>query len=422
MSGPGLGLLHKVLIDKSTPSILADFEIEYNDFIADERTVYDCIFRHYEVHGAVPAVRTVEVETKVRLRAFPDEPLSYWVEKVKERNKRKLLLEYADNIRERAREDKLEEAEQAAQELLFELEMRSPTDRIHKIGAVAENVLKNHDRRKLSVGISGVPFGLPYIDEVSDGAQPTDTIAVVGRPSVGKTYFMLRLALNAWEQKRIPLFLSMEMPPLQVVRRLLALRTNLPVSGIRKGRISGFGRKQMVEEINKFAELDKATPFLVMQGSLTSTVEDLVLQVQEYKPSALYVDGAYMLRSRTKTQQRWERVTETAEILKRIATEFSIPVISSYQFNRRGPGSLGNIAFSDAVGQLASIVISISDEPDSETGVVRNEAGAVLIHRQYKIVELIKGREGEKGKIRVVYDMFRMKIEQDSILRSYTGG
>jgi hypothetical protein len=67
-------------------------------------------------------------------------------------------------------------------------------------------------------------------------------------------------------------------------------------------------------------------------------------------------------------------------------------------------------------------VISISDEPDSETGVVRNEAGAVLIHRQYKIVELIKGREGEKGKIRVVYDMFRMKIEQDSILRSYTGG
>ena len=39
--------------------------------------------------------------------------------------------------------------------------------------------------------------------------------------------------------------------------------------------------------------------------------------------------------------------------------------------------------------------------------------------QQYKILDLLKGREGERGRIRLIYDMTRMLIEQDSVIDGY---
>lgn len=60
-------------------------------------------------------------------------------------------------------------------------------------------------------------------------------------------------------------------------------------------------------------------------------------------------------------------------------------VVGTYQYNRRGPGSLANI-YSDAIGQLASTVIGLDDEED----MVAERLGA----RQFKKMELLKGRDG----------------------------
>jgi len=179
---------------------------------------------------------------------------------------------------------------------------------------------------------------------------------------------------------------------------------------IRLGRLSFWGRERLVSDVGRLQDLG-GQPFYLMQGSLKTTVEDLVLKVRELRPSALYVDGAYLLRTRSKNASHWERIAETAEYLKMMATEFSIPTLATYQFNRRGPGSLGNIAHSDVVGQLASIVIGIDEEDE--------EDARTFSSRQYKILELLKGREGERGTIRMVYDMNRMQISQESVIRGY---
>jgi hypothetical protein len=39
--------------------------------------------------------------------------------------------------------------------------------------------------------------------------------------------------------------------------------------------------------------------------------------------------------------------------------------------------------------------------------------------KSYKIFELLKGREGERGTVRVIYDMGRMEIKQDSVVSGY---
>jgi hypothetical protein len=149
-----------------------------------------------------------------------------------------------------------------------------------------------------------------------------------------------------------------------------------------------------------------------MEGSLKTTIEDIATRVQELRPTILYIDGAYMVQTATKHKAKWERVSEVAEYMKMMAKDFNIPVIASWQFNRKGPGSLGNIMYSDSVGQLASIVAAI--ENDDVEGRTQWDA------RSTKRFTLLKGREGEKGKLRVMYDMTRMEITQIEVLSGYT--
>ncbi len=53
------------------------------------------------------------------------------------------------------------------------------------------------------------------------------------------------------------------------------------------------------------------------------------------------------------------------------------------------------------------MVISLADEDGYDPGYDQ---------MAYKILELIKGREGETGKIKLSFDMMRTRIEQDSVL------
>jgi len=233
----------------------------------------------------------------------------------------------------------------------------------------------------------------------------------VGRPGVGKSYFLGNMSLYSYrEMQAVPLVVTMEMSAVQWSRRLAALESSVTAQMLRLGRLSIYGKNQLQQAINIFAGMDR--PYYILQGSLNSTVEDLALRVQELRPSVVYVDGAYLMQTKEKNKARWERVTTVAEYQKMIAKEFDIPIIASWQFNRKGPGSLGNIAYSDAISQLASIVCGIEDE--KKQGQTMWEA------RVYKILKLLKGREGERGVIRVLYDMDRMVIEQDSVISGYS--
>lgn len=398
-----------MILDKKSPTALAEMGIVESSFVDEEAAVFRMIRSHYEVHGVLPHVRTVEEETEIQMRGFPEEPLSYWVERVLRRNQRKLIIQKADEAKKCAQDDEIDDARSSLQECLFDLDSLKPSDQVMSLSSVASTVLSDHDKRRRSVRMSGVPTGLPYLDQVTDGYQPGDSVAIVARPGIGKTYVLLKAAMAAWDAGYTPLFYSMEMAAPQLVRRMIALRTGVPATHIRKGRLSHFARKKLVEDVAKIKELESQTPFYLLQGDLVSTVEDLVLRVRELKPTALYVDGAYLLRTRSKTTARWDRVTETAEVLKRTGVSLLIPTVSTYQFNRRGPGSLGNIGLSDAVGQLASIVCALADEQDGERE-------ATFSTRTYKTLQLLKGREGEKGTIKILFDMEKMLIQQEEII------
>jgi len=120
-----------------------------------------------------------------------------------------------------------------------------------------------------------------------------------------------------------------------------------------------------------------------------------VLLSRQLKPGVVFIDGAYLLRS-TSRVPRWERLTENAERLKgELAEALNIPVVISYQFNRevkKGAKAenvgLENIAYTDAIGQLSSVVL----------GLLQDESVETLMRRR---IEILKGRNGEQGSFEV---------------------
>jgi len=407
----GLGLLHKILTERIPLTDLVEKGVDGDSFIDNERVVYDYVSNHVSSYsGVLPQLATVAQDTGVTFQSFPDEPLDYWIQRVEQRRRASMMMHAVREITALVTEGHIDEAMSQMQNGVVQIQARGGGSSLVKFTDSVPRVIAEHDRVQRLSGRNGVPFGIPYLDEISDGAQAGDTVAIVGRPSLGKSYILAAMALAAFLFGATPLVATYEMNYIQWTRRLLALMAHVSASLIRLGKVGHFGRLRLLEH-SRVLE-DMSNQLYLMQGTIKSTVEDLILICQEVRPSALYVDGAYLLRTSLKQGARWERVADTAEALKLLAMEMNIPVISTYQFNRKGAGELANIGSSDAVGQLASIVISLDNDEDQAD--LRT-----FSPRQYKTLELIKGREGERGKVKMLYDMLTMNITQTEVISGY---
>ncbi|HOH84793.1 MAG TPA: DnaB-like helicase N-terminal domain-containing protein, partial [Bacteroidales bacterium] len=84
----------------------------------------------------------------------------------------------------------------------------------------------------------GVPTGYTGLDRLTAGWQKSDLIILAGRPSMGKTAFVLSMARNAAIDYGIPVAIfSLEMSAIQLVLRLISMETELQSDSLRRGKL-----------------------------------------------------------------------------------------------------------------------------------------------------------------------------------------
>jgi len=348
-------------------------------------TLYLNIFVDY---NQLPKIRTVEEELGFKFPDFTDEPLKYWIDHVKKRHQLSLAQKAVEETGSDIADGKLKEATEKIRQLYVDLTSTGQREKLYLLRSLYKPVMDRYRAiQRSGKDIFGVPFGIPTLDNISSGAQPGDTVAIIGRPSSGKSYLLLNAALNGVNAGYRVMVETLEMPAEQCMARLYGLHGNIPVHGIRKGRLSWWAENKLKQTARELNDAD----FYIYEGTLNTTFEDLLMKVQEVRPDILYVDGAYLLKTRERTGARWERIASTAEGMKDLAMSLSIPVVGTYQFNRKGAGSLAHIGGSDVVGQLASIVLSLACSTKIDS---RGRAMSDCSNRT-KHLEVIKGREGE---------------------------
>src|SRR5262249_7736879 len=138
-------------------------------------------------------------------------------------------------------------------------------------------------------------------------------------------------AMHAWlTQGKVPLFLSMEVKPLPIEQRLLAIQAHLPAKGIKDATLSSKQFKQMKDTLTVLSQ--GKIPFHVVDGNLTSDVSDVYALTRQLKPDLVIIDGAYLL-THPKENDRYKRVAENASLIKQQICDLA-PTICSWQFAR----------------------------------------------------------------------------------------
>jgi len=86
--------------------------------------------------------------------------------------------------------------------------------------------------------ITGVPTGFTDLDSLTSGLQASDLVIIAGRPSMGKTSFVMNIAEYAAIKASIPTAVfSLEMPGQQLATRMMSSLGTIDAGRIRSGKL-----------------------------------------------------------------------------------------------------------------------------------------------------------------------------------------
>jgi hypothetical protein len=203
--------------------------------------------------------------------------------------------------------------------------------------------------------------------------------------------------------------LSTEMPNIQSARRILAMDGKFSATDLKLGRLSYFGREKAQQIVNEGVALSssRGNYFYMLPGGMFPKVEDFVIVVKEMKPDSAIIDGAYLLQAGARTW--WEKNMEVAMVLKNLALTEDIPILTTYQYLKKDTGKLEGVGGGFAIPQIASMVLSFEFERKEDIGSTQD--------KQYRVLRLTKGRDGESGSMRVEYNMKTTQLVQNKVLQ-----
>jgi replicative DNA helicase len=232
--------------------------------------------------------------------------------------------------------------------------------------------------------LSGIATGLHDLDSKMGGLQASDLIIVAGRPGMGKTALATNIAYNiakAWQGEVRPDghittvnggivgFFSLEMSAEQLATRILAERTGIPSSTIRRGGIN----EQDFEVIRDVSlELQSMKFFVDETGGLS--IAQLAARARRLKRQRgldlLVIDYIQLLSGSSKRSQdnRVQEITEITTNLKALAKELQVPIIALSQLSRQVENrddkrpQLSDLRESGSIEQDADVVLFVYRE------------------------------------------------------------
>ena len=216
---------------------------------------------------------------------------------------------------------------------------------------------------ELGAGMVGIPTGFKALDGLLSGFQKSDLVVFAGRPGMGKTSWILTVALNAARLGlRVAIF-TMEMGVEQMVQRLLSMETGIRITQLRTADISPREQTRLTEAIGRVSALPL---FIDDTPSITPTdMRTKCRRLQhEYGLDIVMVDYMQLMSAGSAYENnRVQEISYISRSLKELARELNVCVLSTAQLSR-------------AVEQRQDKRPQLSDL--RESGTIEQDADAVM--------------------------------------------
>lgn len=398
----GLRFISSVLTTGSVSTLL---EVEPAMLLDDELTVADFVRGHFKAYRELPTPHTVFEETNIRL-PVANESLQYYVDRVNERHDYNLVRDRFASFREGLQQRDMESVSNTVAEMSRLLKRRRVGGKAGEAVEIKDGLLlvqQRLDGIQGTGGTSGILTGWNQYDAITGGYQRGDLVTIVGRPGLGKTYVALKQADAAHKEGENVLFITTEMSVEQLARRYAAIQLGINPTLLKNGNIS----THMLRRINfLYRDMVGSERFRIFSVGMNSKVSAVEALCQEFGPSAVYIDGVYLLRpsENSRNSNRTERITGVYDELKGLTIEADVPIIAVSQFNRLAgkggkDGTLENIGFTDAIGTHSSVIVALKDGPTQDP-------------KQSRTFDFLKGREGESGEVAINFKFAPLNMEE----------
>lgn len=250
---------------------------------------------------------------------------------------------------------------------VIELSQKQTITHYHHVKDVVNEVLEiieKHSKEKKI--ITGVPTGFLDLDTVTTGFHPSDLIVIAARPGMGKSSFMLSMAINTAKEGIPCAIFSLEMSRQQLIMRALSIISGVPLQRIRKGFVSEEDWQRLVD-----AGIEMAKNNIFVDDTPSLSIMDLRIKARKLKKERgigiLFVDYLQLVRPHYKRNSRQEEVAEVSRSLKALAKELEVPIVALAQLSRQVEHR------SDKRPQLADL---------RESGQIEQDADVVIfLHR-----------------------------------------
>jgi replicative DNA helicase len=321
----------------------------------------------------------------------------------------------------------IDEAEQGIYEIARTRESQSAQKLLDVVKASFKKISQAAER---GGKITGVATGFERYDRLTAGLHEGDLSIVAARPGMGKTSFVLNVAVNVaspralvqaddanvrWEDKGSGVVVfTLEMPREQIANRMLCSEAKVDVGKLRAGALAPGDWPKLTHTASFLGQLP-----IWIDDSPAITILELRAKVRrlqaEYdrldangqhtqKIGLVIVDYLQLMKGREGLNSREQEISEISRGLKGLAKELRVAVIALSQLNRavetRSEKSkrpqLSDLRESGAIEQDADNICFIYRDEyyNKETTTERNVAELIVA----------KQRNGPTGTARVRFD------------------
>lgn len=259
--------------------------------------------------------------------------------------------------------------------------------------------------------LAGLSTGIGAFDDLTGGLRGGDLAVLAARPGMGKTAFALGLALHAAIHKQVPaLFVSLEMPRVQLLDRALAGLGRVDLGRIRTGRLEDSDWPGISAATGTLSEAPLAIDD--SPGLTLGEIRARARRMRRRTGLGLLIVDYLQLVTETATRRNNFTGNEIVEAisrgLKALAKELDVPVIALSQLNReleRRPDKrpqLSDLRGSGAIEQDADLVAFLyRDEVYDEQSPARGTAELILA----------KQRNGPLGMVRLAFHAAQVRFK-----------
>ncbi|MDX8047592.1 DnaB-like helicase C-terminal domain-containing protein [Gracilibacillus sp. S3-1-1] len=248
-----------------------------------------------------------------------------------------------------------------------------------------------------------IPTGLKDLDRLILGFEKQTSTIIGGRPSMGKTALMLKLAKGAIAHDCIPIIFSLEMSKKKLLRRLIS--SEATINGMltkRAKHLTDHQKKSWSEAIGRIDSFNLE----IFDHSL-KTIQEMRSDIRKVKKKypgkecIVFIDYLTKIQTKQHFQSEHLRVTEISNQLKAMAKDYDLPVVTLAQLSRnveqrqnKRP-NMADLRESGSIEQDADLIMFVyRDDYYNEESEKAN------------ILELIiaKSRDGAIGTVEVAYN------------------